>query len=78
MAESQAAERRLFLGEAKRTLEAGDKFCWVGAFSSGEHAAPAPPRMALVFFTYPKIRNPSSFVARMAETVARAAAKVVT
>ena len=109
------------MGEAKRTLEAGDKFCWVGAFSSREHAAPAPtfvfepqgvrcaaakkiilPRYARsgifpappldpqrqpshpaalwlwFFFTYPKIRSPSSFVARMAETVARAAAKVVT
>jgi hypothetical protein len=30
------------LGEAKRTLEAQGKFCWVGAFSSGESAAPTP------------------------------------
>ena len=39
---SQAPQGRLFLGEAKRTLEAWDPFCWVGAFSSGEHAAPTP------------------------------------
>ena len=32
----------IFFLSAKRTLEAGDKFCWVGAFSSGEHAAPTP------------------------------------
>ncbi len=30
------------MGEAKRTLEAGDKFCWVGAFSLWAHAAPTP------------------------------------
>jgi hypothetical protein len=32
----------IFSPSAKRTLEAGDKFCWVGAFSSRENAAPAP------------------------------------
>ena len=32
----------IFFLSAKRTLEARNKFCWVGAFSSGEHAAPAP------------------------------------
>ena len=32
----------IFFPSAKRTLEAGDKFCWVGAFSLRGHAPPTP------------------------------------
>ena len=32
----------IFFLSAKRTLEAGVKFCWVGAFFSREHAPPTP------------------------------------